>query len=322
MVLTVTLNPLLENRLHFDSVQVGALNRSSQQEFKAGGKGINVSRQLNFLGIQNIALTFLGGNNGKILRRLLVEENINFSAIPTKMETRGAILAVEAGTQRLTTLFEPNCAIIKNEADEFKSKLEKMIRNCSTVIFSGSSPCSETDEIFSQGIALANQLDKTSILDTYGNPLKSAIEASPTILHNNISEIETSLSLDLSSEKNVIAFFKDVYKKGVKLAFLTNGKRATYASKFDFIYRIEQSKIVEVDPTGSGDAFVAGIALGLENGIVFDEFVKTASALGAANASKWGVCNSNFEEIEGHIKNITVTSIGKKAKLIDDSPTH
>ena len=322
MVLTVTLNPLLENRLNFESVQFGTSNRSIRQEFKAGGKGINVSRQLNFLGIQNIALTFLGGNNGKILRRLLVDESIDFSAISTKTETRAATLTIEESPQRLTTFFEPNGVIIQNEIDEFKLKLEKMIQNCSTVIFSGSSPCSAVDEIFSFGIKLANELDKTSILDTYGSHLESAIESSPTILHNNISEVENSLSLDLSSEKSITAFLGDIYKKGVKLAFLTNGKSATYASKFDFIYKIEQPEIVEIDPTGSGDAFVAGVTLGLENGIVFDEFVKIASSLGAANASKWGVCNSTYEEIEEHIKNITVTSIGKKAKLIDDSPTH
>ena len=172
MVLTVTLNPLLENRLYSDSIQLGTSNRSRAQVFKAGGKGINVSRQLNYLGIQNIALTFLGGNYGKILRKILTEEKINFSAISTKSETRSATLTIENNLQRLTTFFEPNKKITDDEVNEFKSKLEKMIQNCSTVIFSGSSPCLETDEIFSFGIELANRLDKTSILDSYGNHLQ------------------------------------------------------------------------------------------------------------------------------------------------------
>ncbi len=322
MVLTVTLNPLLENRLYYDSIQLGASNRSMRQTFKAGGKGINVSRQLNHLGIQNIALTFLGGNNGKIMRRILTEEGVNFSAISTKSETRSATITIEVDTQRLTTFFKPNNPITEKEVNEFKSKLEKMIQNCSTVIFSGSSPCAETDEIFSFGIDLANQLDKTSILDTYGDHLQSTIDASPTILHNNISEIEKSFSIDLSTENNKVSFLHDLYKNGIKLAFLTDGANPTYASKFDFIYKIDSLTIDEVDPTGSGDAFVAGIAHGIEKGIVFDEFVKTASALGAANASKWDVCSSSFLEIKEYIQKVAVTSIGKKLKLIDDSPTH
>ncbi len=322
MVLTVTLNPLLESRLFYDSIQLGASNRSIRQTFKAGGKGINVSRQLNHLGIQNIALTFLGGNNGKIMRRILTVEKINFSAISTKSETRSATITIETDPQRLTTFFKPNNPITEKEVNEFKSKLEKVIQNCSTVIFSGSSPCAETNEIFSFGIGLANQLDKTSILDTYGDHLQSTIDASPTILHNNISEIEKSFSIDLSTENNKVSFLHDLYKNGIKLAFLTDGANPTYASKFDFIYKIDSLTIDEVDPTGSGDAFVAGIAHGIEKGIIFDEFVKTASALGAVNASKWDVCSSALEETEEHIQKVTVTPIGKKLKLIDDSPTH
>ncbi len=322
MVLTVTLNPLLENRLYYDSIQLGASNRSKHQAFKAGGKGINVSRQLNCLGIQNIALTFLGGSNGKILRRILTEEEINFSAISTKSETRSATLTIEADSQRLTTYFEPNNIITAKEVDEFKSKLEKMIQNCSTVIFSGSSPCAETDEIFSFGVSLANQLDKTSILDTYGNHLQSTINAAPTILHNNAAEIENSFSVNLSTENSKIDFLHDLYKKGVKLAFITDRDKPIFASKFDFIYKIDPTTIDEVDSTGSGDAFVAGIAHGIEKGIVFDEFVKTASALGVANASKWDVCRSTLAEIEAHVHKTSITPIGKKLKLIDDSPTH
>ncbi|MEN8191591.1 MAG: PfkB family carbohydrate kinase [Bacteroidota bacterium] len=322
MILTVTLNPLLENRLYFDSVQMGISNRANNQVFRAGGKGINVSRQLNFLGLKNVALTYLGGSNGKILRRIITEENINFSAVSTKSETRAATLAVEPDKEKLTTFFEPNSEITKTEANEFKSKLNKMIQNCSTVVFSGSSPSAETDDIFSYGIQLANELDKMSVLDTYGEHLSSAINASPTIMHNNISEIENSLAIDLSSEKDKICFLNDLYKKGIKLAFLSDGSKATYASKYDFVYKIEQPAVKEIDSTGSGDAFVAGIIYGIEHGFIFDGFVKTGSALGAVNAAKWTVCSSSPEEIDGYIDQVSITPIGKKMKLINDSPTH
>ena len=94
MILTVTLNPLLESRLYYDSISIGSNNRSINKIYTAGGKGINVSRQLNALGIENIALTFLGGNNGKIYRKLLADEGISFFAVPIKSETRSATLAL------------------------------------------------------------------------------------------------------------------------------------------------------------------------------------------------------------------------------------
>ena len=83
MILTVTLNPLLEHRLTYETLKIGKENRNAKEFYKAGGKGINVSRQLNFLSVDNIAFTFLGGSNGKFLKKLLAEEKINFTSIST-----------------------------------------------------------------------------------------------------------------------------------------------------------------------------------------------------------------------------------------------
>ena len=76
MILTVTLNPLLEKRLFFDNFLCSNSNRSYKEEFRSGGKGINVSRQLNHLNINNQALTFLGGTSGKILRSIYHSEQL------------------------------------------------------------------------------------------------------------------------------------------------------------------------------------------------------------------------------------------------------
>lgn len=321
MILTVTINPLLENRIEVESFQLGQVSRGSKKYFKAGGKGINVSRQLDYLSIDNSAILFLGGNNGKLLRKTLINENINFTSISCKSETRQATLAIEKSKNRITSLFEPTESLSTNEINEFKTKLIKMIQNSKIVIFSGSVPNKEAASIITYGIELANQLDKATILDTYGDHLQDCINARPTVLHNNVQEIESSLGIQLKNEKQKVQFLKNLYEHGVKLAFLTNGAKATYASKFDFVYKIQPIKIKEVDATGSGDAFVAGIAYGLVKALVFDEFVRIASALGLVNATRWDVCTTKLSEVKNIVDLISVKPVGKKMKLIDDSPT-
>lgn len=322
MILTVTLNPLLERRLFFTSVELGKGHRCIDEKYTAGGKGINVSRQLNFLGIKNSALTFLGGNYGKILRSILTDEKIDFSIQSTKSETRLADIIIEKETRRLTTFFGQNSTITKEEADEFKHKLDRMIQNCSIVVFSGSSPCSAADDIFPYGIELANKYDKISILDTYGSHLNECLKAAPTVVHNNISEVEKSLSIKLNSEKDIIDYLHKLYSIGIKLSFLTDGPNQFYAAKFDFFYKIYIPTIDVIDSTGSGDAFTAGIAYGLEKSLVFDEFVKLATALGIANAAKLETCNVTQNECEKFLPNIKIETIGKKMKIIDDSPKY
>jgi tagatose 6-phosphate kinase len=321
MILTVTLNPLLEKRLYFAELNLNSNNRSIKEEFKSGGKGINVSRQLNKLGINNQAITYLGGQTGKDLRRILTEENINFYAVSSKANTREAVVAIDMSENSATTLFPPNPIISDSEANDFASKLERMIMNCSIVIFSGSSPNSSTDFIFPYGIELANKYDKVSILDTYGIHLEECIKAKPTVIHNNVEEIKSSLQVSLNNEDDYTNYLKELYKKDIKLAFITNGANYTYCSKFNFHYKITNPKVNPIDATGSGDAFVAGLAYGLEKDLVYDEFIKIASALGAYNASVLDTCNFDYDTISPLINSVIVEPIGKKMKLIDDSPT-
>ena len=189
MILSVTINPLLERRFIFDTITEGSGNRASLQELRAGGKGINISRQLNNLNIKNHSFVFLGGKNGKLLRDVLHNEKIDFTSISTKSETRDGAVIVDEKNNKVTTYFGINSEITNSEVETFESKLEKMIMNCEIVVFSGSSPCENTDSIFPFGIETANKYNKISVCDTYGRHLKNCLDNSPTFVHNNITEI-------------------------------------------------------------------------------------------------------------------------------------
>lgn len=321
MILTVTLNPLLEHRLAYKALHIGEENRYAIENYNAGGKGINVSRQLNILSVDNFVFTFLGGSNGRLIKKLLTEENINFTSISTHYETRSSAIIIDESNKKVTSCFGNDPQISLAEAEEFKLKLEKMIQNCEMVVFSGSSPCAETNSIFPFGIKAANQYDKISICDTYGTHLKDCIEASPTILHNNIDEVEKSLKVSLRSENEIIDYLKFLYTKNIKQAFITNGANHFYASNFEFIFKVKNPMVDTIDSTGSGDSFVAGIVYAWHRNFPFEESLIIASSLGAANAAKYNVCNVTLEEVNAIKNKIEVIPLGKKMRLIDVKPT-
>ncbi|RJP72858.1 MAG: 1-phosphofructokinase [Ignavibacteriales bacterium] len=316
MILTVTINPLLERRLTYNSVETGKSNRTDKEYFTAGGKGINVSRQLNSLGIKNLAFTALGGNNGKIYKNLLANEKLEFTFLQTKHETRTAALIVEEDNKRLTTYFGPNSLLEINEVEEFKQRMKKMIENCEIVVFAGSSPCEAADDIFPFGIRTANEYDKISICDTYGKHLQDCIDACPTILHNNVNELNESLGVELNDKKAKLEFLNSLYKKGIRQAFITEGAKPVYSGNFDFCYKSIPPEINEVDATGSGDAFVAGLCYGHVKARTFEEMMRYSIALGALNASVWEVCKVKNEDAEIMSEKISVESIGKKMKTL------
>ena len=143
---------------------------------------------------------------------------------------------------------------------------------------------------------------------------------SPTILHNNISEIENSLQTSLKTESERMDFLNHLYSKGIKQAFITNGKENTYAANFDYHYKVENPSIREIDATGSGDCFIAGIVYGINKGHTFEESLKLASALGALNASSFEVCNVALEDAEKLVDKVKIFTVGKKMKKIDVTP--
>ena len=156
MVLTVTINPLLERRYEYQKVSIHHQNRNGVVTLQAGGKGINVSRQLNELNVQNIALTFLGGANGKAFRNALNNEAISFSFILTKSETRDCAVIINSSEPSVSSYFGKDPEISADEVDAFLLKLEKMIANSAIVVLSGSSPCKQANSIFPTGIEMAN----------------------------------------------------------------------------------------------------------------------------------------------------------------------
>ncbi len=263
MILIITLNPLLEKRFTYEQVKIGSVNRNAVTNISAGGKGINVSRQLKMFGVKSLNYFFSGGANGKVFRDSLKEEGLEFTFVAAKSETRHAAVIISEKDKIVSSYFSENPIILQSEVDEFKSKLDKMIQNCEVVVFSGSSPCYEADTIIPYGIELANKYDKVSVCDTYGKHLQACIDASPTMIHNNLSEIEDSKGLNLKSEKEIIEYLNHLYEKNIKSVFLTNGSNNFYASNFNYIYKIKPLKIQDMDSTGSGDSFVAGIINGL-----------------------------------------------------------
>jgi 1-phosphofructokinase family hexose kinase len=320
MILIITLNPLLERRFSYEQAVLGSVNRNAVTKISAGGKGINVSRQLKKFGVKSYNYLFSGGTNGKIYRDALKSEELDFSFISTKSETRSAAVITSEKDKIVSSYFSEDPKILQSEVDEFKSKLDKMIQNCEIVIFAGSSPCIETDSIVPFGIQLANKYDKVSICDTHGKHLQDCIDAEPTMIHNNLAEIKNSLDINLADEKSIADFLNLLYQKNIKRVYLTNGSNYFYASNFDYIYKIKALEIQEIDATGSGDSFVASIVNGWINSDLFQDSLKYATATAGLNAATFEVSNVSLEEVEKFKNKVEVFPVGKKTKTIDDSP--
>ena len=77
MVYTVTFNPSLDYILDVPELVEGTVNRTTNEKYYPGGKGINVSIVLNNFKVDNRAVCFVAGFTGKAFKTLLGMMNIN-----------------------------------------------------------------------------------------------------------------------------------------------------------------------------------------------------------------------------------------------------
>ena len=88
MIYTVTLNPSIDYIVRLENLELGSVNRMDSDDKYAGGKGINVSRILKRLDIDNTATGFIGGFTGRFIEESLVEEGITTDFVQVEEDTR------------------------------------------------------------------------------------------------------------------------------------------------------------------------------------------------------------------------------------------
>src|SRR5690625_7066136 len=88
MIYTCTITPSIDYTVYLPEFRDGTLNRADEVYYYPGGKGINVSRVLQRLGVDNVALGFSGGFTGDYITQFLTREGIATECIDTKEITR------------------------------------------------------------------------------------------------------------------------------------------------------------------------------------------------------------------------------------------
>ena len=296
MITTVTLNPMLDKTIAIDRLERGAIHRASSMTMVAGGKGINVSRQLKRLGIKTMATGFLGGEVGGMISRLLQEESVEQDFVRTEVATREGLTYFEPdGTW--TAMFEPTLRVTSSEVQKLNKKIEELATKSTWIVCGGSSPGPEADNIYHEAILVAGRSGISTVLDSYGRALELGLQAQPTLVKPNKREFEMTFHKSLTTEPDHLRAIQFLLDKGARYCILTDGGHTFYAGLQGHFWRITPPQTKTVNPTGSGDALVAGILYGFQQGWKFERCLAFGAAAGAANAQVWDVATSGLQEI-------------------------
>ena len=287
MILTVTPNPMLDKTLWVPAFAPGLVHRALRLQALAGGKGINVARALNLLGEEVVATGFAGGRTGEAILEILDNEGLHHDFVIIDSNTREGFTIVDSKTGQHTAVFEPGHQLTDHDAESLLAKVEALLPRCRALALCGSMPCAGFDHLFAQLIALAHQHQVPVMLDSYGEPLRLGLAASPNFLKPNRDESLQTFHIDSREPGGNRALLDMLAQRGATHIFLTDGKRPAAVFAEGEFYLAQPPRLRAVNPLGSGDALVAAFLYGYLRDFPPPELIAFALAAGAVNAREF-----------------------------------
>lgn len=284
MILTVTLNPAVDKTCHINELMLGQVNRLQSVQSIAGGKGVNVTKILRQFDYPVIAMGFLGGFSGQMIREKLTEMGAECHFTHIEGETRVST-NVLAENGYVTELLEPGPEIRLEELSDFLEEYKKQVEKVEIVVLSGSIPLGVPQDIYATLIAIAKDNGCMVCLDTSGEALKAGVKAAPHFLKPNRKEMEYLVGRRLATVEDMVSEAEKLLETGMEAVVVSMGAKG-------FVYvdqngAIEQAayKVKAINTVACGDTIVASYCMSKLEEKPREEAVKRAAALSAANAT-------------------------------------
>lgn len=265
MVFTLTCNLLAQSSAKFGAVEHGGTYRIKNPLFSVGGKGVNVSRELNKLGVKNRAVIFCGGESGGACMDSLRGENFDFFAVETDKPTRAGLVVFDESRNLETTFLGEDIPVGDGDFSRALEGIESSAEEGDILALCGSCPgWSRAKKSALEGLLSRGRL--RLVLDTYGEPLADLFPVKSEILKINADEFSGLCGVPKNSADFEKAFGEFSEKSGAKIFAVTNSSEKVLikicGKKFEIFPPKIHSPAFE---TGCGDIVLARLISALSS---------------------------------------------------------
>lgn len=273
MIYTVTLNPSIDFIVRLDHLELGSVNRMTSDDKFAGGKGINVSRILQRLDVDNTATGFIGGFTGRFVENGLIAEGIKTNFVQVSEDTRINV-KIKAGEE--TEINGAGPKISDEKLEELKAILAGLSSE-DTVVFAGSAPSSLGNQVYNTLIPIAKKAGAEVVCDFEGQTLLDSLNYQPLLVKPNSHELADIFGVELNGLEDIEKYAREILAKGAKNVIISMAGDGALLVTPEVAYFAKPIKGTVKNSVGAGDSMVAGFT---------GEYVKSGDPI---EALKWGV---------------------------------
>jgi len=315
MLLTVTLNPAIDQVFVVDRFISGSDVTARQAATCVGGKGLDVSVALRCLGVETTGLALLAGVNGHELQGILDHYGIVTAPVWVEGDTRVCYVIAEAESGVVTHIKHGGINPKPEDYQALFRKFDVLCQQAQWVICAGSLPANASPSIYAEYIERARTSGCKTLVDCSGEPFRAGLAAHPDIAKMNRDEFRDTFpsiahSLTDFSPANLALHARQValeYDLGYFVMTCGADGILAITREEGFIARapVQQAK----NAAGAGDAVSAALCWQLSLGETFEDALCFAAATGAAAALTLATGECNVEDVHRILQGVEISSI-------------
>ena len=308
MIVTVTLNPAVDEAISTDELFLGAQNRVGLDGLDPGGKGLNASRVIGRLGRETVVLGFAAGVTGALLRAWLDDEGVAHELDDVGGLTRVNVMAYERANGRRTRIYLPGARVETGDLERLVARLDALARG-TVVVFGGSVPPGLPQTVYADLVARCASRGLRTVLDTSEPALGFAVDAHPDLIKPNAEELAELIGRTPHGEREIVEGAREVRARGVGAVVVSMGAEGAIGVDGTGAYRAVAPRIEACSTVGSGDSMVAGLAIALCEGSGLAEGLRLGTAAGAATAIRTGTQLCRADDVARLLPDVIVRPI-------------
>ena len=282
MILTVTLNPALDDLVLVDHFRLHAKNFARSRRTFPGGKGFNVAKALAAQGQPVTALGFAGRADLDFYNRRLQSAGIRPALVPIA-HTRTNLKIIETGAGQETEINEPGADVEHAEVDALLALFDAELAGATWLVVAGSAAPGVPDDLCADLIRRAAARGIPSLVDASGAILREAIRAGPRSVRINRQELSEWSDRTLGSQAEIIAAVRSLLEAGAGQAVISMGTSGALLVEGNEQWLARPPLLHAVNAVGAGDAMSAGLIGAWQRELAPPDDLRWATAAAAAS---------------------------------------
>lgn len=308
-IVTVTLNPALDQTLYFAQFNVGQVNRVSKERLDPAGKGINVAKVIQSLG-HDVAVTgFLGRENANIFEQYFQTHHIDNHFVKVDGANRINTKIVDETEGQVTEINFPGIQYFASNRQQLERVMKQLAEESKIFVLSGSLPEGAPLGIYREFIETLKRYDCKVFLDTSEGALVEGIKAKPYAIKPNVDELEQLMGHSMEYESDVLKAIETLISSGISKVVISLGEKGALVADGSKGLLVRPPDVRVGSTVGAGDALVAGLVFGEAKGMLLEEQARWATAVAAASVAQPGTQAGTLSDVEKLLPNVIIKEL-------------